>query len=73
MIGQIEINSYDCLVIRRLYNVDKRPEWFYKSKIKGHCPQYSDAYVEWLIKKVQQNKDFFKETRKKYKKQKDKQ
>lgn len=66
MKGQIEINQYDCLVVRRLYNVDKRSEWFYQSKIKGFSSQYSDAYVDWLVEAAKKDKDFFKKARKKY-------
>jgi hypothetical protein len=63
MLDQIKINQFDYLVIRRLYNVDKKPEWFYQSKIKGHCPQYSNAFIKYLVNKVRQDKNFFKRAR----------
>ncbi len=66
--GYIKINQYDILVIRKLYNVDKRPEWFYQSKIKGRTPQYSNGFVDWLVTKAKKDKDFFKKARSKYKK-----
>lgn len=68
--GQIKINQYDILVIRKLFNVDKRPEWFYQSRIPGRSPQYSNAFINWLVTKAKKNKEFFKQARSKYKKTK---
>jgi hypothetical protein len=65
--GDIKINSYDCKVIRKIYNVDERNEWFYQSKIPGRSPQYSDVFVNWLIMKAKKDANFFKRARKKIK------
>jgi len=66
--GEIKLNQFDILAIRRVHNVEKRPEWFYKSKIKGHSPQYSDKFVNWIIEEIERDKNFIYKTRERYKK-----
>jgi len=67
MEGKVSINPYDCLVIKKIYKVDKRAEWFYQSKIAGHSPQYSDEYIDWLVQQASKNNKFFNKARRKYK------
>lgn len=57
--GQCKINQYDIRVIRKLFNVDKNSEWFYQSRIAGRSPQYSDAFVDWLVENAKKDQEFF--------------
>ncbi|HHD64863.1 MAG TPA: hypothetical protein ENK96_11005 [Desulfobulbaceae bacterium] len=53
------INGYDIQCINTVYNIRKRPEFFYKGKVKGSPPQYSSAFVDWIIAQHKKNKSFF--------------
>jgi len=67
--GRVKFNQYDCRVIRKLYNVDNKQKWFYQSRIPGRSPQYSDEFVRWLIKRAQEDNNFFIKARERYKEQ----
>jgi len=63
--GRKSINSYDILSIRRVYKIDKtKPQYHYKSKYGAR--QYSDDFVEWLVKSYEDNPSFFDDVRKKH-------
>jgi hypothetical protein len=59
------INQYDLLCVRRLYNIEKRPEFFYQSSVPGSPKQYSQAYVDWLLQEYKKDPSFFSNARSK--------
>jgi hypothetical protein len=63
------INIYDVLCIRKLYNIERRPEFYYKSKLWS--PRYSELFVELIVKQATRHPDFFKRIRARYKARKD--
>ncbi len=67
LVPSIRANQYDILCVRRVYGVDARSRWFYKPKFAS--PQYSEGFVDWLVKKAEGNPEFFKRARQRYRKQ----
>lgn len=59
------INFYDLQCVRKVYNIADKAEFYYKPKYSS--PQYSNKYVEWIIKQVTKNPGFFVRTRRKAK------
>ena len=59
--GKAIVNSYDILVIRRVYPINGKPEFIYQSKFGSI--QYSDAFAQWIINEYETNPDFFTNTR----------
>ena len=57
-------NAFDVLVLRRLYKIDAKPEYFYKSKFG--VPQYSVAFVDWIADQYTKDPQFFSKAREKY-------
>ncbi len=53
------VNPYDVQCVNKKHSVKSRPEWFYQGKVAGSPPQYSEALLEWLISRQQQDTDFF--------------
>jgi hypothetical protein len=66
--GKRAISPFDIQCIRRIHKVDgTKPEWFYKSRFAS--PQYSDAFVAWVVQEYQRDESFFDTTRLKYREQ----
>jgi len=64
--GRKTINSYDILCVRRVFKIDgNKPNYFYKSKFAS--PQYSDAFVDWLLEQFHKDSSFFDRARQEYK------
>jgi hypothetical protein len=64
--GRKSVNSHDILSVRRVYSVDEtNPEYVYKPKFSS--PQYSDAFVDWLVRRYDEDQSFFDKAREKYK------
>jgi hypothetical protein len=59
----VQINSFDMLCVRRLYDIDTNTIFVYKPNFGS--PQYSWAFVDWLIKQYEKDRDFFTKARKK--------
>ena len=62
-ISELQINQYDIQCVNKVHHTKKRPKYFYQGKIKGSPGQYSQTFVDWLIERYRQNKQFFTETR----------
>ena len=62
--GVKTINSYDIQSINRKHKVKKKAEWFYQGAVVGSPSQYSKAFVEWVIERFGQDKNFFVKARK---------
>jgi len=64
--GEIEVKSYDIQCVRKIYKIDNKPKYYYKSKFAS--PQYSDDFVQWIIRQFKKNNSFFNEAKIKCKK-----
>ncbi len=60
-----KINPHDVLCVRRLYKLESKPEFYYKSRFGS--PQYSDSFVNWLVEQFTKDSEFFKKSKQKYK------
>jgi hypothetical protein len=56
-----ELKSYDILVVRRVFEIDKKKEFVYKPKFAS--PQYSERFLDWLIQHHSEDHDFFPKAR----------
>jgi len=66
-LGEKLINKYDIQCIRQVYKIESKAEFYYRSKFGP--PQYSDKFLEWIIKQTTKNSGFFLRTRRKAKQQ----
>jgi hypothetical protein len=55
----VTVNAFDVLSVRRVHTVteESRPEFVHLPKFGS--PQYSDAFVDWLVAEHQRDPDFF--------------
>lgn len=61
--GRKKITAYDIYCVRRIHSVDQSmSSFYYKSKFAS--PQYSDAFVYWLVEQYEKNRLFFDDARK---------
>ena len=51
------ITTYDVFCARKVHEVESRPDFFYKPKFGS--PQYTDAFVEWLVGQYEADSAFF--------------
>jgi hypothetical protein len=63
--GQI-VNAFDVLSVRRVYAIteETRPEFVHVPKFGS--PQYSDAFVDWLVGENERDPEFFPRAKTKY-------
>ena len=61
--GASPINQYDVQCIIKVYDVRKRPEFFYKSSVQGSPSQYSQEFVDWLPRQYKNDNAFFAKAR----------
>jgi|SoiMethySBSTD1v2_1073268.scaffolds.fasta_scaffold465482_1 hypothetical protein len=59
--GRAHINAFDLQCVRRVHETDRVPSFFYRSKLDG--PQYSDAFVEWIVESFAREPGLFVEAR----------
>ena len=64
---EAEINSHDVQCVRKAHKIDRRPEFHYESDIKGAPKQYSHGFADWMVKRFQQDNEFFQKARHKAK------
>ncbi len=62
-----QINTRDILCVVRVYNIKKRPEFYYQGALQGSQVQYSPAFAEWLKEQYDKRSSFFVDARKKFK------
>jgi Putative DNA-binding domain/EC042_2821-lke REase len=61
--GKGKINSYDLQCVRKMFNIEKEhPEYCYRP-FALISPQYSDAFVDWLVTEFRKDDNFFTLTR----------
>lgn len=65
--GKATINRHDVQCVRKAHDIEKRPEFHYQSGVKGSPKQYSHGLVEWMVRRYQQDSEFFEKSRRKAK------
>ena len=60
------VNAFDVLSVRRVHTIteETRPEFVHVPKFGS--PQYSDAFVDWLVGEHDREPDFFSRAKAKY-------
>ena len=61
--GLATANQHDIQCVNKLHDVKKRAEWFYRGKVVGSPTQYSQAFIDWIVKRVKQDLKFFEKAR----------
>lgn len=56
-IGASSIGHYDVQCVRRVHGIDRAERYFHRPKFGS--PQYSQAFVDWLIASYRDDADFF--------------
>lgn len=63
---EFHVNGYDILCIHKIYDVlNAHPEFAYRSHPMA-SPQYSDAFVEWIVAQAKKDSQCFHKTRDQY-------
>lgn len=62
----VKINSYDCLSIRRVYDVEGNTKFCHAPLYSSQ--QYNQAFADWIVKRYERDKDFFLNARSEYRK-----
>lgn len=64
----IQINSFDIQAINfaEKINPKSRPDFIYKSEVVNSSPQYSQKYIDFVVKKIKGNPRYIKLCREKY-------
>jgi len=66
--GKKKINQYDILCVRRVHSINEsKPNFYYKPKYG--LPQYSETFVNWLVKSYKKDPLFFDKAREEYRRQ----
>jgi len=65
-LGEGTVNAFDVLSVRRVHAIseDTRPEFVHVPKFGS--PQYSDAFVEWLVSERERDAQFFERAKASY-------
>jgi hypothetical protein len=66
LLGEGAVNAFDILSVRRVHAISEetRPEFVHVPKFGS--PQYSDAFVEWLVAERQRDPRFFEQAKLSY-------
>jgi hypothetical protein len=59
--GGVHITAFDIQCVRRVHHIDDHPEFFHQPKFGS--PQYSEAYVEWLLSELAKDPQFFEDAK----------
>jgi hypothetical protein len=59
--GGVHITAFDIQCVRRVHHIDEHPEFFHQPKFGS--PQYSEAYVEWLLSEFARDPQFFEDAK----------
>jgi hypothetical protein len=60
-----QINQFDILSIRHLYNIDDEARYLHKSRFAA--PQYSPSFASWLLERYAADPGFFEKSREQFK------
>jgi hypothetical protein len=61
-IEDYDIRTYEIQCVRRIYNIDNNPSYYYKPKFSS-SPQFSDSFIEWLVQQFNADHDFFRKAK----------
>ncbi len=64
-LGRKLVGPFEILAVRRTYSIDERPEYVHKPKY-SQSPQFSDAFVSWLMTEYQRDAEFFEKAKDAY-------
>jgi hypothetical protein len=53
----IVVGQHDVFCVRKVYNVDDQPAFFHKPQFSS--PQYSEAFVTWIVEEYKKDATFF--------------
>ena len=67
--AETQINPHDIQCINKVYGIKGRPEYFYRGKVAGSPGQYSQAFVDWILREYRKDNQFFSQARVKARKQ----
>jgi hypothetical protein len=56
-LGQVTVGHYDVQCVRRVYDVDHQERYYHRPKFGS--PQYSQAFVDWLVGSYRHDPEFF--------------
>lgn len=62
--GTRKVNSFDILCVRKVHGIDTNHQYFYGPMYAS--PQYSDAFVDWLVSQQEKDSAFFDSCRAKF-------
>lgn len=66
MLSGLEINQYDIKCVNKIYSIKTQYRYFYQGSIKGSPAQYSQEFVDWLVKQHNRDEEFFAKARARY-------
>jgi hypothetical protein len=58
------INQFDLLSVKRVHKIEEQARFFHKPRFSS--PQYSDAFVAWLVERHRDDPEFFDRARAAY-------
>jgi hypothetical protein len=61
LLGAHVISAHDVLSVRKAHSIEARPNFFYKPQYSS--PQYSQAFVEWMVQQYRSDSAFFAKAR----------
>ena len=64
--GKVSVNSFDFLCVRSAFKIDQKKEFFYRPKFAS--PQYSPAFVSWILEQSTKDNEFFEKAKRRHKK-----
>lgn len=62
-LGGLKINQHDMQCVIKVHRIKTRSEFFYQGKVKGSPGQYSQTFVDWLVRQFQKDPNFFQKAR----------
>lgn len=65
LIGK-EVNRYDFQCVLKVFSVKRNAIYYYQGIVQGSPSQYSQEFIDWLIKECRKNPDFFERARQTY-------
>jgi hypothetical protein len=63
-IGDELVNSHTILSVRRVHDTDRREEFFHKPRFGS--PQYSEAFIDWVVASFHADPAFFEDSKAEY-------
>lgn len=58
-----DINGYDVRCVVKAHNVKENGAYFYQTRLTGFSPQYSQGFIDWVVRKYGNDANFFDDAR----------